>query len=550
MAADLSSAPATPAPSSRVSAPFPLAAWIVLLATVALALLWSHRKLLWFDELLELQTDGVGSAAQVLRIQRHYPISLDPALFHLLTHVSTRVFGVTSFGMRLPSLLGFLLMQVCLFFFVRRVAGPRAATVALAFPVLGGTLYYAVEARPYGFLLGMYGVVALCYQTATRELPQRRLALAGLALGIACAINAHYFGVLILVPIAFAEGARALARRRLDWPVLAAIVLGASAFAFVLPFHAAVARYGLHYYADGSVTLHTLTLCYRVLFLSDMQFSNATQRIVMAGLLLLCGAVAIGFRRQWRARAIQLSAHEFTFLIVLAALPMFGYVLAVFVTHTMAVRYVFATVFAISTFVAVALGPWVRRISHGALTLALLAPIAAIGSYHLHREALKTADTLAGLAISPLLRAELLSGDGLILMQDVFPYEQSTYYEPDAALRSHLALLYSYDRELQLRHRDTNALTADNMRNFTGFPVVSYEQLRRLPGVHHFVVYDGVWDWTLEALRHDGATIRPLGPAFGGEAIAVEFPEGSAAPASAARPPASVPTGHGGGRYP
>lgn len=525
MDTDLST-PAFQKRTENKSGRLPPAAFVLLLATVSLALLWSHLKLLWFDELIELQTDAVGSAAQVLRIQRHYPISLDPALFHLLAHLSTRIFGVNAFGMRLPALLGYLLMQVCLFFFVRRIAGERAALVALALPVLTGTLYYAVEARPYGFLLGIYGLVLLCYQTATRNLPRRSLALAGLALGIACAINAHYFGILLLVPIGLAEFARTLTRRRLDRPVLAAIALGTACFALILPFHAAVKRYSLHYYAHDTVDLHTLTLCYRVLFLSDMQFGNTTQRLVMTVLVLFCAAIFFLFLRQRHARVIDLPNHELILLAVLATLPFFGYVLAIFVTHTMAVRYVFAAMFAISTVIATALAPWLRRTSTVTVTATLLALIAVLGFYHLHMEALKTAQIRAGLALPPQLRAELLSGTGgLIFLQHVFPYEQSAYYEADPALRSHLTLLYSYDRELYLRGRDTNALTADNMRNFTGFPIVSYEQMRGSLGTHHFVVYDSSWDWTLDALHRDGAILRPLGPAFGGTAFAVNFPQ-------------------------
>jgi len=45
-------------------------------------------------------------------------------------------------------------MQICLFFFVRRIAGERAAVFALAFPALAPTLYYSAEGRPYGLFLG------------------------------------------------------------------------------------------------------------------------------------------------------------------------------------------------------------------------------------------------------------------------------------------------------------------------------------------------------------------------------------------------------------
>jgi len=65
-----------------------------------------------------------------------------------------RLFGAGPFGIRLPSLLGYLMMQVCLYIFVRRIAPERAAVFALAFPALNTTLIYASEGRPYALMLG------------------------------------------------------------------------------------------------------------------------------------------------------------------------------------------------------------------------------------------------------------------------------------------------------------------------------------------------------------------------------------------------------------
>ena len=76
-----------------------------------------------------------------MQVQRTEPISLDPLLYPLLAHAGMKAFGAGAFALRLPALMGFLLMQVCLFFFVRRLAGERAGVVAAAFPALTATLY-------------------------------------------------------------------------------------------------------------------------------------------------------------------------------------------------------------------------------------------------------------------------------------------------------------------------------------------------------------------------------------------------------------------------
>ena len=74
----------------------PWAAIAFLILTAALSLLWSHHKLLSQDEIFVLQTDSVPSYAQLIHIQRSYPISLDPLVYHTLAHIAIKIFGAGS----------------------------------------------------------------------------------------------------------------------------------------------------------------------------------------------------------------------------------------------------------------------------------------------------------------------------------------------------------------------------------------------------------------------------------------------------------------------
>ncbi len=112
----------------------PLSAIAFLVLTAAISLVVSHYRLLWFDEYLMLNTDSVHSLRQLIHVQRTAQLSLDPIAYHLFAYLAIRVFGLGTFALRLPSLLGFLLMQVCLFLFVRRIATERAALFAMIFP--------------------------------------------------------------------------------------------------------------------------------------------------------------------------------------------------------------------------------------------------------------------------------------------------------------------------------------------------------------------------------------------------------------------------------
>jgi hypothetical protein len=120
---------AQPTGSNSPAQLFPAALLLVL--TAAASLWWSHFQLLWFDEILVQWTDSV--ARQVAEIQMHYPISIDPIEFHEIEHATLQVFGSGAFGLRLPALIGFLMMQICLFVFARRIGGRIAGTIARLF---------------------------------------------------------------------------------------------------------------------------------------------------------------------------------------------------------------------------------------------------------------------------------------------------------------------------------------------------------------------------------------------------------------------------------
>ena len=73
-------------------------------------------RLLDQDEVFVLQTAGVPSVRAVIDVQRHYPISLDPMFYHLLSHALRRAAWRNGFC-HSPAFggMGYLLMQVCLF---------------------------------------------------------------------------------------------------------------------------------------------------------------------------------------------------------------------------------------------------------------------------------------------------------------------------------------------------------------------------------------------------------------------------------------------------
>ena len=509
---------------------------VFVCVTAARSLEWSHAKLLSQDEMYQFQTDSVGSLAELIHVQRTWPISLDPLLDHVLSHGAMQVFGAGAFAQRLPALAGFLLMQVCLFFLVRNLAGERAGAVAAAFPALTATLYYAAEGRPYGLMLGLYALAAWCWQVAGRQLSVvssqlsekaegRKWALVGLAAAIAATINAHYFGILVLAPLCAAEGWRTLARRRIDWAVCGAIAAGALGLLGTVPFLRAAGEFRANYYNAGTVGLHDLTRAYRSMFVDYTHMSVAAQHVWMAALVGFAAGLVWGCWRVRHSGEVRVAESEWVLLLVLAAMPFVAYVVARLVTHSIEVRFALGAMVAISAMVGLAMAPWLRRDAVFNTALVVLGlGIAGGGVVRIHAEQQKTAARMASLALPAEVKAALAaSADGRLYVQDMGAFEEDRYYEPDVDVRARMTLVYSSTEELRWNRHHTMALTAMHMQQFTGLPVVSYEELSGQPGEHVFVLYHSGWDWTDEAFAQDGAIVRPVGKAMGGDVAAVRF---------------------------
>ncbi|HSU19546.1 MAG TPA: glycosyltransferase family 39 protein [Acidobacteriaceae bacterium] len=513
------------APAGEIAA---LAALLVL--TAAISLVWSHVKLLSQDEFFVLQTDSVRSVGELVHIQRTYPISLDPLVYHLLAHACTKIFGPSALALRIPSICGFLLMQLCVFFIVRRIAGGRAGLIAAAFPAFTATLFYAPEARPYGLLLGFYALTLLAWQSATREEshnPQRsrRGVLILLAVAIGLTLNTHYFGILLLVPLCAAELARTILRRRIDVPVIASIAAGIACFSFTIPFQHAATEFRQHYYNAGEVSLHAMTQAYRSLFVDYVEESIRTQQIADVLLVIFAISLIALCARRIRRREVTLPVAELVFLATLAALPIFGFFLALFVTHSIEVRYVLGAIIAIAAFFAIAVAPLARKrvLGDAAVLLCMLAVLLG-GMLRITAQNAKSRQYLADLILPPAVRARLLAlPDAHLYIQDMGHFEVDSFYEPDPEVRSRMALLYSRDQELKWDLHDTASLTAMHMQHFTGFTIMSWEQLQQQPGDHLLVLYHSGWDWTDGALANSNADVTQLGSALEGDAVAVRF---------------------------
>ena len=177
---------------------------------------------LWYDEIFTAYLARLGSTTQ-LWAALSQATDVTPPLFNLITRESVLLFGPTELALRLPETIGFWVMSLCIFAFVYKRSSILYAIAALLVPICIHAGVYASEARPYGLLLGGCGIALVCWQAAA-DGHRRVLAITGLALSLAATTSVHYYGALFVFPLTLGESIRTFQRKKMDWPVFAALL--------------------------------------------------------------------------------------------------------------------------------------------------------------------------------------------------------------------------------------------------------------------------------------------------------------------------------------
>ena len=492
-----------------------------LALTVALWFAWSSVRLMEADEYLSYYSDRVPTLVDVLFVQLHYPISLDPPTYHFLSHLAMNLFGSNPMALRLPSLLGFLMFQISSFFFARRIAGDRAGLVALVFPLLTYSFFYSVQGRPYGLLLGLYACSIACWQAATRgeQGKSRAMTLTGIAVIIALAITSHFFGILILLPIGFGELARTLQRRRSDKGIFAAILVGASFSLAVLPFQRAVSIYRQHYYST-SVSLHIIPQSYGLLFFYYQAMPRFERHLTVLGMTIATLILFLAVIRRSARNISSRSNYEWVAIFVCALLPVFGYVLGKAVAHTMDSRYVIAALFSFAVCTGIVCKRLLRNNMVFYSAMFLLFVWAAVVNYMTIRiYGVAEEGTLARLEAPQALYTELrINPEQRIYTQALDHFYVLTLQEPDAEIRSRMCLVYGKEQEIHWLGHDTNYITAVNMHHFAPLCTISYQEFLKQPNPL-VVMYHSNWEWLESDINSRGTPITHIGDGLHGGTI-------------------------------
>ncbi len=311
------------------------------------AFLVSRTKPLWYDELLSLHAALLPDLGSIWEVTRSGAVA-EPPLFAILAHLVLEFVPDPHLGLRLPAAVGIWVLCLCVFRFTRRIAGALCASVAVMTILSTRVAEYIHEGRPYGLLMGCLGVALVSWQEAV-EGKHRRLGLLGLAVSLFCAMQTHYYGVLLLFPLALGELIRTVSRKRMDAAVWSALAVGSSSVLMLLPLVGAASDYTQNPWNPVSLG--------RFLRFPIGLFEQLVPPVLL--ILGLLGVLRLGRNSlgEGEGRGVDVSKHELGVIVGLCAFPIVVLATSLLVTDSLSLRYLLPTVVGYAILAAVLLLP-------------------------------------------------------------------------------------------------------------------------------------------------------------------------------------------------
>jgi hypothetical protein len=467
---------------------------------LAVTYLIALRKPLWNDELYTLYIARLPSISAVWAALSTGAEQIPP-FFYVLTRVSLAFFGASELSLRLPEIMGFWMMSLCLFRFVSKRAPALYGFLAMLFPLVTGAYYYASEARPYGLVLGFSALALLCWQAAT-EKDRRLRPLASLAISLAAAVSCHYYAVFVFAPLAFAEAVRSLSRRRLDWAVWAAFSLGVAPLLAFLPLIQRAMSYSSTFWSKSRWT----SIPESYYFLLAPAVLPLMALLVLSAIYPLTGRAPNNSHHPRRQYPLRFPLHEMAAAFGFMAIPVFAVTLSMLVTGAYADRYGLPAVIGCSLIVATAAHGLLhdRPAIAAILTFSLCGFFLSLGAKSVTNIAVARE---AHIHTIDFLRSNSAGGmsDLPIAATDQHVFTNLAHYAPrDVASR----LVYLADPDKALRYLGYNSAEMgmlDLLKPYFGLPIEEYDSY--VASQRRFFVY-GSAGYFMNWLLSDLATKR------------------------------------------
>ncbi len=477
---------------------------VALSVLTGFSLLFAWRAPFSVDEYLVRITALSGSPSAVWHVLKTAPLAVDPPLYHFLNAYFVRLFGPSEFSTRLVSVLAYTVMSFFLYRFVRRYTDVCTGLALVALCLQCGAFSFAYEARPYTLVLAADALALVCWESLVEDRKKRSLALAGLFLGIAIAVGSHWFGFLVLVPLALGEAIRTWQKRRIDAAVWIALAAGAATALAYLPLLMAASQYRALPWKG--VALGDISESFR-LVLEPCVFPLAMLLITLALARFLFGA------RPPRLKGPSIPVPVFVCLATFALIPFPGFIIGKVLTHALQPRYVLLCAIGLLIVVSLAIRDFGRRSAVWmAVALLILGGYASFSRYH------EVSGLPAGGDTSAFADASALSAHPEL---PVVPGDNDLFFRLEAhgpeTVRERC--VFPTDPSfVRLLHQNTNFLMTQALRRWTKLPIPDLSSFLTAHPQFYVIQRRNGPGWLIQRMLEDDAEIELQGT-YAGNAV-------------------------------
>jgi hypothetical protein len=485
----------------HAAAPIGWGVWLLVLLLAPLVVIEIRNALarpFWSDEVC---TAIMAMLASPSKIWEALARSADtqPPFFFLLTAFGNRLVTDQHLAFRLPALVGFFCVPVCLYLFVARRAGVMAGLIASLVPMMTSFQTYASEARPYGFELGCVAAGLLFWQRLERS----RGYAVPLALALAAAVASHYYALIAIGAIFVGEFVRLIRTREIRWSAWIPFAIAVTPFVVGLPLMKAIREYyGEHFWAHNSM---------QGLFLSYAALTGL-------GTSMTIGVIAV----LWVILIVKMFATEKRFKPEECAVAAFWLLLPAFVSVILIVahgglvpRYVMSMVLGLAVAAGVVAGN--VKPQAAATVLAVLLVNHAFGlmnhglSVFRGQSRSPVANSMATV-LQDFVREFPVSQP--IVVSSATDYLTLNFYS-GPEIKSRMLALVDPPEAVRAIGTDSGDLEVMALKQFTPINIQPFSKFRREH--QHFLMFStsNSFDWWPERLSHDGHTVvlrRAEGP--------------------------------------
>ncbi len=228
--------------------------FIVVAESVALCLT-AQGQFFWYDELLTVYTSSLHPFAMLWQALQTGVDSMPPA-FYAFILLARNLSGKAELVLRLPSIAGYVLALLGVYWFAARRVQPAFAAIATLLLALSPFRDFALQARPYTLLVGFLAMAAVFWQ----RIEEKPWAWSLFACFLSLAAAVHHLAVMTVACFVAAELAVVYSSRRLRLGVWVGCFVAVIPFLFTLPVLLHFRQvFGTHFWARANPAMALTT---------------------------------------------------------------------------------------------------------------------------------------------------------------------------------------------------------------------------------------------------------------------------------------------------